>query len=182
MAFTQTAQAQTACNQGICTLRMASDRQVVDGCGEHATPGRMKIIFSSTDANVTRANFPTAGYFINVASDLRATVFSDWEWRTQGLNSNRWSDPTQGRIGFAGGVLGENIIEVRPKASAKIWTIATSGPGQGVNPGELVIQDFRLNSGGGSNYSSAGSAYFLFMGGKGCARVGLGGAELGGVQ
>ncbi len=174
------AQAQTTCNSSICTVRMASDRQVVDGCGEHATPGRMKIIFSSTDSSVTRASFPVAGYFIRATSDfIRGTGFSDWEWRTPLNNNNRWQDPVTNRVGFAGGVLGENIIEVRPKAGAHVWTNRNpSNPNQG--PGELVVQLFRVND--GSNYGAAGSAYFLFMGGKGCARVGLGGGLLGGVQ
>ena len=181
MAFTQTAQAQTTCDRNKCIVRMASDRQVVDGCGEHATPGRMKIIFSSTDANVTRTNFPVSGFFISATSDLRPNTFSEWEWRTQGLNGGRWSDATLNRITFAGGVLGENFIEVRPKAGAHVWSNRNpANINQG--PGELVVQNFRLNRGGGSNWASAGNAYFLFMGGKGCARVGLGGDLLGGNQ
>ncbi len=82
----------------------------------------MKVIFESTDANVTRANFPVSGYFINATSDLRPTTFSEWEWRFSGLNDNRWSDSTLNRIGFASGVLGENLIEVRPKAGAHVWS------------------------------------------------------------
>ncbi len=181
LTLVQTAHAQTTCNRSKCTVRMASVSQVVDGCGEHATPGRMKIIFSSTDANVTRANFPVSGFFISATSDLRQTAFSDWEWRSSSLNGGRWSDPALNRIGYAGGVLGANIIEVRPKAGAHVWSNRNpNNVNQG--PGELVVQDFRLSRGGGSNWASAGSAYFLFMGGKGCARVNEGGEDIGGVQ
>ncbi len=178
MAFTQTAQAQTTCNRGICTVRLASDRQVVDGCGEHATPGRMKVIFESTNSSATRTSFPTAGYFLQATNDFRSS-FSDWEWRTSFLNSGRWTNPASGRISFAGGVLGENIIEVRPKAGAHVWTNRNpSNPNQG--PGEIVVPVFSLSD--GSNYRGVGSAYFLFMGGKGCARVNEGGEDIGGVQ
>ncbi len=175
------AQAQTTCSRSTCTVRIASERQVVDGCGEHATPGRMKIIFSSTDSSVTRASFPVAGYFIQATSDFQRTAFSDWEWRTPLSNNNRWQDPVTNRVGFAGGVLGENIIEVRPKAGAHVWTNRNpNNPNQG--PGELVVQVFDLPSGTTTPYQAPGRAYFLFMGGKGCARVGLGGELLGGNQ
>ncbi len=154
----------------------------MDGCGEHATPGRMKIIFESTDSSVTRASFPVAGYLIQAASEhRRPSAFSDWEWRTQLLNGNRWSDPANNRIGWAGGVLGENIIEVRPKAGAHVWSNRNpANPIQG--PGELVVQTFELPSGTTTPYRASGEAYFLFMGGTGCARVGPGGELLGGNQ
>ncbi len=174
--------AQTACNNSICTVRMApvNYATVVDGCGAHATPGRMKVIFSSTDSSVTRASFPTAGYLIQGSNTDRTTGnFTDWEWRAAFLNRGRWSEPAANRIGFAGGVLGENIIEVRPKAGARIWSNRQrDNPNQG--PGELVVQVFNLPS--GSEYAAAGTAHFLFMGGKGCARVGPGGGLLGGNQ
>ncbi len=176
------AQAQTSCSSSICTVRIAPDRPVVDGCGEHATPGRMKIFFESTDSSVTRASFPVAGYFIQAISEYRRpAAFTDWEWRSSGLNGGRWSDPASNRIGWAGGVLGENIIEVRPKAGAHIWSNRNAAnPIQG--PGELVVQDFDLPSGSSTPYRTPGGAYFLFMGGKGCARVGPGGGLLGGTQ
>ena len=176
------AQAQTTCNNSICTVRIAQVSPVVDGCGEHATPGRMKIIFSSTDSSVTRASFPVAGYFIQAASEYRRSpAFSDWEWRSSASNNNRWTDPASNRIGWAGGKLGENIIEVRPKAGAHVWSNRNaSNPIQG--PGELVVQTFDLPSGGTTPYRAPGRAYFLFMGGKGCARVGPGGGLLGGSQ
>ncbi len=76
-------------------------------------------------------------------------------------------------------MLGENIIEVRPKAGARVWSNRRrDNPIQG--PGELVVQVFNLLS--GSTYATAGRPYFLFMGGKGCARVGPGGGLLGGNQ
>ncbi len=175
-------QAQTACTPGICTVRVAPvpGRTLVDGCGEHATPGRMKIIYSSTDSSVTRASFPIGGYFIQGSNTNRSgPAFTDWEWRSTRLNNNRWSDPAANRVGWAGGELGENIIEVRPKAGAHVWSNREArNPNQG--PGELVVQVFRPNDGAG--YSSAGTAHFLFMGGKGCARVGPGGGLLGGNQ
>ncbi len=158
---------------------MASDRTVVDGCGEHATPGRMKVIFESTDSSVTRASFPVAGYFIQATSEhRRPTAFSDWEWRSTASNNNRWQDPALNRIGFASGELGENIVEVRPKAGAHVWSNRNaSNPIQG--PGELVVQVFDLPSGSTTPYAAPGTPYFLFMGGKGCARVGPGGAATG---
>ena len=141
----------------------------------------MKIIFESSNSAVTRASFPVAGYFIQATSDFVRTAFSDWEWRSTASNNNRWQAPTSNRIGFAGGVLGENIIEVRPKAGARVWTNRNpSNPIQG--PGELVVQVFDLPSGGTTPYSAPGRSYFLFMGGKGCARVGPGGGLLGGNQ
>ncbi len=148
LLFASAAQAQTTCNRFICTVALANaGSPVVDGCGEHATPGRMKVIFESTDSSVTRASFPVAGYFIQAASEYRRPpAFSEWEWRTQALNGGRWTDPDANRIGWAGGVLGENIIEVRPKAGAHVWSNRNaSNPIQG--PGELVVQTFDLPSG-----------------------------------
>ena len=142
----------------------------------------MKIIFSSTDSSVTRASFPVAGYLIQAASEYRQpTAFSDWEWRSTATNNNRWTDPAANRIGWVSGVLGENIIEVRPKAGAHVWSNRRRGnPIEG--PGELVVQTFDLPSGSTTQYQAPGTAYFLFMGGKGCARVGPGGGLLGGNQ
>ncbi len=175
------AQAQTTCTKSKCTVALAKvGSPVVDGCGEHATPGRMKVIFSSTDSSVTRASFPVAGYFIQAGSDHRSSAFSDWEWRSPILNNGRWQDAAiaANRIGWAGGVLGENIIEVRPKAGARIWS---EGGREGVLGG-MVVQDFDLPSGSTTTYAAPGEPYFLFMGGKGCARVGPGGGLLGGNQ
>ncbi len=119
-------QAQTPprCNSNICTVTLANaGSPVVDGCGEHATPGRMKVIFSSTNSSVTRASFPTGGYFIRGRNEhRRGNAFTDWEWRAAFLNNGRWQDPAANRIGYAGGKLGDNIVEVRPKAGAHIWS------------------------------------------------------------
>ncbi len=174
------AQTPPACTPDTCTVRLASvpGRTVVDGCGEHATPGRMKLILSSTASGATRRSFNTNIGFIPSRNDFSST-FSNWEWRTTAIDNNRWRNPDGTRnINFSGGVLGENIIEVRPKAGARIWSQA---PRQGVNPGELVIPVFSppVNT---SQWTETGKAYFLFMGGKGCARVGLGGRLLGGNQ
>ncbi len=173
------AQAQTTCTPQICTVRVASDSPVVDGCGDHATPGRFKFILESTDSSVTRASFPTV-LFIEGGIEYRTGDFTEWEWRNKDQNNNRWNDNSNNDIGFGGGVLGENIIEVRPKAGAHIWSNRdASDPNQG--PGELVVQTFRYNQ-NSLLYTPAGSAYFLFMGGKGCARVNEGGGLLGGNQ
>ncbi len=164
------AHAQATCDRNKCTVRMASVNggQVVDGYGGAATLGRMKIIFSSTDPSVMRASFQISGYWIQATSDLRATAFSNREWRATASNRNQWQDPAANRIGFAGGVLGANLIEVRPKAGAQIWSNRNLSNIQR-SPGELVVQDFRLNP--GSNHGVAGSAHFLFTGGKGCATL-----------
>ncbi len=176
------AQAQTPpnCWSGICTVSLASVSQVVDGCGDHATPGRMKLILSSTNPNVTRQSFNINIGLITSQNDFGST-FNDWEWRTASLGGNRWRDPDSiNKINFSGGVLGENIIEVRPKAGARVWT--NRNP-RNINqgPGELVIPVFSppVNT---SQWTEMGSAYFLFMGGKGCARVSEGGERLGGNQ
>ena len=176
------AQAQTPpnCWSGICTVSLASVSQVVDGCGDHATPGRMKLILSSTNPNVTRRSFNINIGLITSQNDFGST-FNDWEWRTATLGGNRWRNPDSiNKINFSGGVLGENIIEVRPKAGARVWTNRNPRDiNQG--PGELVVPVFSppVNT---SQWTEMGSAYFLFMGGKGCARVNEGGERLGGVQ
>ncbi len=74
---------------------------------------------------------------------------------------------------------GEHIYEVRPVAGAHIWSNRSRNNIQ-QGPGELVVMTLRLTS--VANATSSGSAYFLFMGGKGCARVGPGGEQLGGNQ
>ncbi len=176
------AQAQTppSCTSSICTVSLASVSQVVDGCGEHATPGRMKLTLSSTNPSVTRRSFNLNLGFITSTNDFNST-FSDWEWRTAAIGGNQWRDPDGTRnINFSGGVLGDNIIEVRPKAGAHVWT--NRNP-RNINqgPGELVIPVFSppVNT---SQWTETGSAYFLFMGGKGCARVNEGGEKIGGNQ
>ncbi len=176
------AQAQTppSCTSSICTVSLASVSQVVDGCGEHATPGRMKLTLSSTNPSVTRRSFNLNLGFITSTNDFNST-FSDWEWRTAAIGGNQWRDPDGTRnINFSGGVLGDNIIEVRPKAGAHVWT--NRNP-RNINqgPGELVVPVFSppVNT---RQWTETGSAYFLFMGGKGCARVNEGGGLLGGNQ
>ncbi len=176
------AQAQTppTCTGSICTVSLASVSQVVDGCGDHATPGRMKLTLSSTNPNVTRRSFNLNLGFITSTNDFNST-FSNWEWRTAAIGGGQWRDPDGTRnINFSGGVLGENIIEVRPKAGAHVWTNRNPRNIQ-QGPGELVVPVFSppVNT---SQWTETGSAYFLFMGGKGCARVGLGGGLLGGNQ
>ncbi len=64
LALPTAVMAQNACNSSICTITLAKvGSPVVDGCGAHATPGRIKITLSSTNSSVTRASFPTAGLF-----------------------------------------------------------------------------------------------------------------------
>ncbi len=118
------AQTPPNCWSGICTVTLANaGSPVVDGCGEHATPGRMKLILSSTNPNVTRRSFNINIGLITSANDFGST-FSDWEWRTAGLGGGQWRNPdSTNKMNFSGGVLGENIIEVRPKAGARIWSV-----------------------------------------------------------
>ncbi len=81
---------------------------------------------------------------------------------------------------FARFSLGENIIEVRPKVGAHIWSNRTAGnPQRG--PGELVIPLIKPAF-SPLQYTGSSEACFLFMGGKGCARVGPAGERLGGNQ
>ena len=177
------------CTRSTCTVKLASvySRVVVDGCGEHATPGRMTLTLSSTASGATRRSFPSALGRISAQYDFRgaSNPFSNWEWRTEAINDNQWQDVgfIDNRttfINFAGGQLGENIIEVRPKAGAHIWTNRNpSDPMQG--PGQLVIPVLSGDT-FHSQYTSRGSAYFLFVGGKGCARVNAWGETDGSVQ
>ncbi len=174
------AQTPPSCTSSICTVTLASVSPVVDGCGDHATPGRMKLTLSSTNANVTRRSFNLNLGFITSANDFRST-FADWEWRTAAIGGGQWRNPDGTRnINFSGGVLGDNIIEVRPKAGARVWT--NRNP-RNINqgPGQLVVPVFSppVNT---AQWTEKGDAYFLFMGGKGCARVGPGGGLLGGNQ
>ena len=172
------AQAQN-CTRSTCTITLKSVSPVVDGCGEHATPGRMSLTLSSSDSSKTRSNFPTS-FQLRAGSEHRANdTFTNFEHRFGG----RWRDggPV---ISWAGGNLGENIIEVRPKAGARVWSNRNpSKPIQG--PGELVVQTFNPPSSGSqytSNEKNGGAAYFLFIGGKGCARVNEWGETDGTIQ
>ncbi len=175
------AQTPPTCTSSICTVSLARvGSPVVDGCGEHARPGRMKLTLSSTNPNVTRQSFNINLGFITSVNDYSST-FSDWEWRTAAIDNNRWRNPDSvTNINFSGGVLGENIIEVRPKAGAHVWTNRNPRNIQ-QGPGELVISVFSppRNT---RQWTETGSAYFLFMGGKGCARVNEGGRAIGGNQ
>ncbi len=171
------------CTTSTCTLRLApvSGNIVVGGCGEHATLGRFKVILSSSNPNVTRQSFTTVKFLSTRNTNRAGAEFTDWEWRTPEVNSNAWQNVLGGRdsLTFAGGSLGENIVEVRPKAGAHIWSNRNANnPIQG--PGELVVQV--ITPGPGRGYATAGSTYFLFMGGRGCARAGPGGGLLGGNQ
>ena len=170
------------CTASTCTLRLANaGSPVVDGCGDSATIGRFKVILSSSNPNVTRQSFQTVKFLSTRNTNRTGAEFTGWEWRTPEVNRNAWQNVLGGRdsLTFAGGALGENIVEARPKAGAHIWSNRNANnPNQG--PGELVVQVITPSSGRG--FSTAGSAYFLFMGGKGCARVGPGGELLGGNQ
>ncbi len=75
--------------------------------------------------------------------------------------------------------IGEHIYEVRPVAGAHIWSNRNPRNVQ-QGPGELVVVTLQLTP--VADATSSGSAYFLFMGGRGCARVGPGGDLLGGNQ
>ncbi len=153
---------------------------VADGCGEHATPGRMSLTLSSSDGVTTRtrSDFPDM-IFLNPDNEFRmAGKFHEWEWRVAGTNAGAW-EPA--KIGVAQAFypprIGENLYEVRPKAGAHIWSTTAE---QGGAPGQLVVQTLKAIP--VANATSSGLAYFLFMGGKGCARVGLAGERLSGNQ
>ena len=132
----------------------------------------MRLTLSSTNPNVTRDSLNLSlGNFRTSNQERAGLEFTDWEWRRDGINSGRWTDVVGGinSIPFVGGQLGGNIIEVRPKAGARIWSNRVAGnPMQG--PGPMVIVDVDPPVARGQ-YTSEGGAYFLFMGGKGCARV-----------
>ncbi len=172
------AQTPPDCDNSICTAQVAGvyGSRVVDGCGDHATPGRFKVILSSTNGNVDRSSFKT-GIALNVEKDAShgsAEMFRNFEWR--GGSRDGWIDVLTGNFGqivFYGGDLGENIVEVRPKAGARIWSQA----------GEMVIPVIKVQrSTGNRNYAHTGETYLFFMGGKGCARVNEGGEKIGGIQ
>ncbi len=199
-----TAQAQTTCTRATCAMTLKTVSPVVDGCGDHARPGRLALTLSSTDGQTrTRNDFPIT-VFAEIGKEFRvADTFTDWEWRNENSNRGAWNRVPPARWGIAAPDIGESIYEVRPVAGAHIWSNRSrndiqQGPGElaagrtgrrsgtgGRNdiqqgPGELVVQTLRLTS--VANATSSGSAYFLFMGGKGCARVGPGGGLLGGNQ
>ena len=179
------AQTPPRCWAGICTVTLepVRGRIVVDGCGEHATPGQMRLALSSSNSNVTRQSFNISlGNFSTSNQERAGLEFTDWEWRRADVNSGRWTNVNGGTssIPFAGGQLGGNIIEVRPKAGARIWSNRVAGnPMQG--PGPMVIVDVDPPEAPGQ-YTHAGGAYFLFMGGKGCARVNAWGETDGSIQ
>ncbi len=176
------AQAQSNCTRAKCSETFETVKPVVDGCGEHAAPGRFKITLSSTDSSITRSDFPTV-IFITPSNEYRsrgATTFSEWEWRNVDI-AGGWQAPPPGgaTFGLSAQRLGENIFEVRPTAGAHVWSNRNaSNPQQG--PGELVVHI--LTPGSSSQVTVSGSAYFLFMGGKGCARVNEWGEKTSGNQ
>ncbi len=174
-------QAQTPpnCTKQTCTITLQSDSQVVDGCGDHATPGCMKMTFASTNPNVERLSFNSV-VFVTPGNEHRiGSTFADWEWRSKNVSGNTWQSGLGGQFGVAALGLGTHIVEVRPKAGAHIWSVERGREGnvtRSAAPGGIIVQTFALRD------SPNGRAYFLFMGGKGCARVGLGGELLGGNQ
>ena len=174
------AQAQTTCTRATCAMTLKRVSAVVDGCGDHARPGRLALTLSSTDGQTrTRNDFP-AVVFAEIGSEHRtAGAFTDWEWRNENSNRGAWQRVPAQRWGMAAPNTGEHIYEVRPVAGAHIWSNRSRNNIQ-QGPGELVVMTLRLTS--VANATSSGSAYFLFMGGKGCARVGPGGEQLGGNQ
>ncbi len=161
-------------------MTLKSVSPVVDGCGDHARPGRLALTLSSTDGQTrTRNDFPIT-VFAELGIEFRAAGnFNDWEWRNENSNRGVWQRVPPSRWGIAAPVIGENIYEVRPVAGAHIWSNRNRNDIQ-QGPGELVVQTLQLTS--VANATSSGSAYFLFMGGKGCARVNAGGGLLGGNQ
>ena len=174
------ASAQNACTRATCAMTLKGVSPVVDGCGDHARPGRLTLTLSSTDGQTrTRNEFPTTIFAEIGVVHRQAGNFTDWEWRNENSNRGAWQRISPERWGMSAPDIGTNIYEMRPVAGAHIWSNRNrSNPIQG--PGELVVTTLRLTP--VSSATSSGSAYFLFMGGKGCARVGPGGDLLGGNQ
>ena len=174
------ASAQTTCTRATCAMTLKTVSPVVDGCGDHARPGRFALTLSSTDGQTrTRNDFPSV-VFAELGNEHRAAgPFNDWEWRNENVNRGVWQRVPPNRWGIAAPGVGEHIYEVRPEAGAHIWSNRDRNNIQ-QGPGELVVQTLELTS--VSTATSTGSAYFLFMGGKGCARVNEGGGLLGGNQ
>ena len=174
------AQAQTTCTRATCAMTLKSVSPVADGCGDHARPGRIALTLSSTDGQTrARNDFPITVYAEIGRESPNMPDFDDWEWRNENTNRGAWQRVTPTVWGIAAPDIGEQIYEVRPVAGAHIWSNRNADdPIQG--PGELVVSTLQLTP--VVNATSSGSAYFLFMGGKGCARVGPGGGLLGGNQ
>ncbi len=83
-------------------------------------------------------------------------------------------------MSYSVGDPGENIIEVRPRAGAHVWSNRNAAnPNAG--PGELVVPVITPPVSRGQ-YTSAGEAYFLFTGGRGRARVNEWGETDGSVE
>ena len=193
------AQAQT-CTRGTCVATLQSVSPVVDGCGDHARPGRMKFTLASSrsvtfnegktgtyatlfpprtvnhvpvdpkEETRTRGNFPTT-VFAEIGTEHRtAGNFTDWEWRNENTNRGVWQRVPPTRWGISAPGIGESIYEVRPVAGAHIWS----------NAGEMVVVTLELTS--VANATTSGRAYFMFMGGKGCARVNHAGQTDGTIQ
>ncbi len=182
LALPTAVMAQQACTSSTCTVTLSSVSQVVDGCGNHATPGRMRLTLSRSDPSISREDFPTVTS-IEINNDARARIrFADWEFRTPGTANNAWQDGQANYVSAVAGRLRDTIFEVRPKAGAHVWSNRNPNNPNNPNagPGELVVHVLSLQR--NSRVTTTGSAYFLFMGGKGCARVGLGGELLGANQ
>ena len=202
LTLATSAQAQS-CTRSTCAVTIKNVSPVADGCGEHATPARMSITWASTrsvtynegktgryailfpprtannvpvdpaDETRSRSDFPASINLtpstIDPMTDRPGSKFTDWEWRNPNISGGRWKAAPDNLVGIPSQV-GEHIFEVRPTAGARIWS----------NAGEVVLQNFAVL--GSSRFHASGIAHLLFMGGKGCARVGPGGRLLGGIQ
>ncbi len=180
-------QAQTPpdCTKQTCTITLQSDRQVVDGCGNQATPGRMKMTFTSTNPLVRRTSFNSTSFVVPGKEHRKEPVFADWEWRNKNVSGNAWQSGLGSQFGVPALGLGTHIIEVRPKDGAHIWSVVRGREGNATRsaaPGEIIVHTLSLRDSPAGKATERGSAYFLFMGGRGCARVGPRGGLLGGNQ
>ena len=184
LALPSAVMAQNACTRATCAMTLKSVSPVVDGCGDHARPGRITLTLSSTDGQTrTRNDFPITVFAEHGNEHRKGSTFEDWEWRNENSNRGEWQRISPQRWGMSAPDIGEHIYEVRPIAGAHIWSVERGregNAGRSAAPGGLVVQTLRLNP--VATATSSGSAYFLFMGGKGCARVGPGGGLLGGNQ
>ncbi len=140
---------------------------VVKGCGGSGGIGRMKLELSTTDSNVTFADFASI-YFADTRAEGRPQ-FRDYEWRFQGGPWQKPFDMPDTPIGLTARELGENIIEVRAKAGAKIETPIV-GYGPTLN-NSIVVQHFFLVPDNPGLAVTESGAYFIFSSGEGCGRI-----------
>ena len=195
------AQAQNACTTAKCLMTLQSVSPVADGCGEHATPARIKLTLASSQTVIYNQGkrgryatlFPSsdpATVPVDPASETRnrgdfpTTVFAEIgrdpmvsddvfeDWEWRNENSNRGA--WQRVPPTRWGISAPDIGE-------NIYEVRpVAGAHIWGKAGELELTTLRLTP--VATATASGRAYVMFTGGKGCARVGPGGGLLGGNQ